>query len=57
MTLLEIRKKYELTQSSAADALNIPIRTYIRYEENNNYGSELKRNMMLATLQKKYEKT
>ena len=43
MTLLETRKQYNVSQLDVATLLNIPVRTYIRYEKDDNYGSTLKR--------------
>lgn len=57
MTLLQIRNKYHLSQIETAKSLNIPLRTYIRYEKNDEYGSFLKRESMIKTLVDKYEIT
>ena len=57
MTLLETRKQYNVSQKEVADLLNIPVRTYIRYETDNNYGSELKRQMMIVEINNRYEIT
>ena len=57
MNLLDIRTKYELSQVEAASILKMPIRTYIRYEKDDNYGNELKRNMMINILEGKCEIT
>ena len=57
MTLLEIRNKYKLSQVVAASTVNVPIRTYIRYELDNNYGDPLKRESMEKILIDKYEIT
>ena len=57
MTLLEIRQNYKLSQSQAAGALGIPLRTYVRYEKDNTYGNELKRKMMILSIKEKYEIT
>ena len=57
MTLLETRKQYNVSQKEVADLLNIPVRTYIRYETDNNYGSELKRQMMIVKINNRYEIT
>lgn len=57
MNLLETRNKYHLSQVLAAKSLNIPVRTYIRYECDNNYGSSLKRESMIKLLIDKYEIT
>lgn len=50
MTLKELRKEYKLSQIEVASILNIPERTYRRYELDNNYGSEIKRSMFINTL-------
>lgn len=50
MTLLETRKGYGLSQVATATLLNIPLRTYIRYESDDSYGDALKRQMMINTL-------
>ena len=57
MTLLETRKQYGVSQLDVATALGIPVRTYVRYEQDDNYGSALKRNMMIKTINEKYEIT
>ena len=57
MTLLETRKKYDISQADAAALLEIPLRTYIRYEQNDDYGSNLKRQMMKKGIEDKYEIT
>ncbi len=57
MTLFEIRKEYRLSQIDAAALLGLPVRTYIRYEKDNNYGDDLKRTMMIKTLIEKCEIT
>ena len=57
MTLLQTRTHYGLTQKEVATALNIPVRTYIRYETDDNYGDVLKLQMMMQTLQQKFEIT
>lgn len=55
MNLLEARTQYGLSQIEAASALNIPIRTYIRYEKDDSYGNMMKRSMMVKMLIEKYE--
>ena len=57
MTLLETRKKYNISQMEVASFLNIPVRTYIRYELDDNYGSDLKRKSMINAINEKYEIT
>lgn len=50
MSLLETRTQFDLSQAKAALLLNVPLRTYVRYESDDSYGSELKREMMIKTL-------
>ena len=57
MTLLETRKQYNVSQMEVANSLGIPVRTYIRYEQDDNYGSELKRQTMISLINDKYEIT
>ena len=57
MTLLETRQNYHLSQMEAASSLGIPLRTYIRYEKDNEYGSPLKREAMVNSINNKYEVT
>ena len=57
MNLLEIRQKYNLSQLQAATSLDVPIRTYIRYEKDDSYGNDLKRKSMILELIDKYEIT
>lgn len=57
MNLLSIRTQYGLSQIEASIILNIPVRTYIRYEKDDNYGSGMKREMMIRTLIEKCEIT
>jgi hypothetical protein len=56
-TLLDLRKQYKVSQTEIANLLSIPVRTYIRYEQNNNYGSSLKRQTMIKLILDKYEIT
>ena len=57
MTLLETRQNYNLSQMQVADVIGIPLRTYVRYEKDNSYGNELKRKMMVQSINEKYEIT
>ena len=57
MTLLETRKQYNVSQIEVANLIGIPVRTYIRYEQDDNYGSELKRQTMINVINDKYEIT
>ena len=53
MTLKEIRAEYGVSQQRAAAAAGMPLRTYIRYEMNENYGDPLKRRMMIELIKEK----
>ena len=57
MTLLETRQNFNLSQMQAASSLGIPLRTYVRYEKDNEYGSPLKREAMVRAINEKYEIT
>ena len=47
MNLKEIRISYNLSQIEAASMVGVPIRTYRRYEIDDNYGNALKRQMFI----------
>lgn len=55
MSLKEIRKGFKLSQLDAANIANIPLRTYVRYEFDEEYGDELKRKMIIQMLHDKCE--
>ena len=57
MTLLETRKQYGISQLEVATLLEVPLRTYIRYEQDDNYGDKLKRQTMINLINEKYEIT
>ena len=57
MELLETRTQFGLSQVEAASILGMPVRTYIRYEKDNNYGNNLKRTMMINMLNDSFEIT
>ena len=50
MELKETRKQLGLTQPEAAAILNIPFRTYCRYEDEKQYEGSFKYNQMLSLL-------
>lgn len=50
MTLKEIRKQNNLSQLEACKILGVPIRTYRRYEADENYGDNLKHNIFINLL-------
>ena len=57
MSLLETRNQFGLSQMKAAAILNVPLRTYIRYEADDSYGNNLKREMMINILKDNLEIT
>ena len=57
MTLGELRNKYGLSQMEAARQLGISVRTYIRYEKDEDYGDGLKRRKMEELIQSQNEIT
>ena len=57
MDLREMRREYGISQNEAALAVDIPLRTYIRYESDDSYGDKLKRQMILNSIKDKYEIT
>ena len=50
MNLREIRIGYNLSQADAAHILGVPVRTYRRYESDEQYGSSIKRNAFVNIL-------
>ena len=54
LTLKELRISYKLTQKDAAISTNVPLRTYIRYEKENNEAN-LKYQRIKELLIEKYE--
>lgn len=54
MTLKELRSSYKITQSEAANSVGVPLRTYVRYESNEN-SSNLKHQKIVELLKEKYE--
>ena len=50
MYLKELRKIYNISQNEVSKIANIPIRTYRRYEQNDSYGSSLKREKLIETI-------
>ena len=57
MTLKETRELYGLTQIKAAEIVGIPVRTFRRYELDENYGDVLKRKKIIDILIDKCEIT
>ena len=57
MSLKEYRKGKGITSKEASIVCGVPLRTYIRYENDDSYGSNLKRDKILSLLKEKYEVT
>ena len=57
MTLKETRELYRLTQIKAAEIVGIPVRTFRRYEIDEDYGDVLKRKKIIDILIDKCEIT
>ena len=57
MNLKEYRKGKGITSKEASIVCGVPLRTYIRYENDDSYGSNLKRDKILSLLKEKYEVT
>ena len=55
MNLKELRTEYNLSQTECAAILGIPVRTYRRYELSDDYGSEIKRRMLVEMLNSHFE--
>ena len=53
MKLKELRKQLGLTQPEAANLLNVPFRTYCRYEDQPQYEGTFKYNQMISVLNEK----
>ena len=53
MKLKELRKQLGLTQPEAANLLNIPFRTYCRYEDQPQYEDTFKYDQMISVLNEK----
>ena len=50
MTLREVRESYNLSQIEAANLVGVPVRTFRRYESDENYGSIYKRQKFIDIL-------
>ncbi len=54
MNLKELRISFGITALIASSKINVPLRTYVRYENDNNYGNIIKRQYMIDELKKNY---
>lgn len=50
MTLIEVRKEFGLSQQAAANIAHMPLRSYVRYEGDNEYGNALKRKAIIEAI-------
>ena len=50
VTLLETRNKYDISQMEASKIAKIHLRTYRRYETDNQYGDEIKRETIITRI-------
>ena len=57
MKLKEFRINLNISIKEASITTGVPLRTYIRYENDDNYGNVLKRKQILLLLKEKYEIT
>ena len=57
MSLKQVRATYNLSQLQASKLVGVPLRTYLRYEKDEQYGNKLKRQMMINIINKACEVT
>lgn len=57
MGLRETREMYHLSQTRAAQIVHIPLRTYVRYENDDQYGNSLKRDAIIRKINDECEIT
>ena len=57
MCLRDLRVEFGLSQQEAARIAGIPLRTYVRYESEEDYGDSLKRKMIMNELREECEIT
>lgn len=57
MELKDYRTQVGITIKEASLISGVPVRTYIRYENDNSYGNVLKRKQMLSILREKFDIT
>ena len=55
MELKDYRIKLGITAKEASLISDVPLRTYVRYENDDNYGNELKRKQILLSLKEEFE--
>jgi predicted nucleotidyltransferase len=57
MSLKETRESFGISQAVAASTVGMPLRTYVRYENDENYGNGLKRQSIVAARNDAYKIT
>lgn len=57
MELKDYRTQVGITIKEASQISGVPVRTYIRYENDNSYGNVLKRKQILSILREKFDIT
>ena len=57
MRLRELRENYNISQLQAATIVGMPLRSYVRYESDDSYGDDLKRQSIIAKLRSECEIT
>lgn len=55
MNLRQYREEKNITLKEASIITNVPLRTYIRYENDESYGNDLKRKQMLELFEEKFQ--
>lgn len=55
MRLRELRESYNISQLQAATIVGMPLRSYVRYESDDFYGDELKRQFIISKLKSECE--
>ena len=55
MRLRELRESYNISQLQAATIIGMPLRSYVRYESDDFYGDELKRQFIISKLKSECE--
>ena len=57
MELKEYRLSLDISAKEASSSCGVPLRTYLRYEADDSYGSDLKREQIFSILKEKYSIT
>ena len=51
MKVQEVRERYNLSQQQAANMAGVPLRTYVRYDTDESYGSAIKRAYIIEKIE------